>query len=66
MKLIVEYTTKATTTNVLLPFVFEYPGEPIPGLREDKPFWILLKQRRCGGSASAEPYASNLHLTPDR
>jgi len=35
--------------------------------RKGKPFWILLEQLDDGAAvASAGPYASHLHLAPDR
>jgi len=36
--------------------------------QKGRPFWILLKQEKMGGSdiSSAGPYADHLHFAPDR
>ena len=50
---------------------YYYYNDPLSGTtqvsryQKDKPFWILLKQKYGVAVASAEPYASYLHFTPE-
>ena len=55
--------SSTTTTSILWPFVWDYPGDRY---WKGEPFWILLKQRWWVGMASAGPYASHLHFVRGR